>query len=200
MTPQMTPRYVLAALGLLAGLAACTSAPPPTLYVLQAPTVAAPVKAPPAFSGKRLAVALGPVSVPDYLDRTDIVRRASGNRLDIAADERWAEPLRSGLQRLLIAAVAERLGPAYWVSAGSGRAGSIDVEVPVDIEAFEEDAAGQAVLTASWEVREGTKLTRDRRSYRRAVASERVEDRVRALSADAADLAADLAAAIARGR
>ena len=182
-------------------LAACAGAPPPTLYVLEAPAAPlakAPAKAAPDGAAQRLVVALGPVTVPDYLDRTDIVRRATGNRLEFGADERWAEPLRAGLQRLLIAVLAERLGPGYWVTSGTGRAGQIDIEVPVDIEAFEEDAAGQAVLTASWEIRAGGQVTRERTGYRRAVASGSVENRVRALSANATDLAADLAAAIKR--
>lgn len=192
----MNPLRAVAVLLLLLAVSGCASlAPPPTLYVLEAPAAAAPPpKAAPA--AHRLAVALGPVTVPDYLDRTDIVRRATGNRLEVNAEERWAEPLRAGLQRLLIAVLAERLGPGYWVTAGAGRGAAIDIEVPVDVEAFEEDAAGQAVLTASWEVRAGPHVVRDRTSYRRPLASDRTEDRVRALSADAADLAADLATAI----
>ena len=194
----MRPYRVCAALLFLAALGGCASAPPPTLYVLEAPAAVSPAAPVPAAAGHRLAVALGPVTVPDYLDRTDIVRRATGNRLEFGADERWAEPLRAGLQRLLIAVLAERLGPGYWVTSGTGRAGQIDIEVPVDIEAFEEDAAGQAVLTASWEIRAGGQVTRERTGYRRAVASGSVENRVRALSANATDLAADLAAAIKR--
>ena len=182
-------------------LAACAGAPPPTLYVLEspaAPLAKAPAKAAPDGAAQRLVVALGPVTVPDYLDRTDIVRRTTGNQLAFDTDERWAEPLRSGLQRLLTAALADRLGPGYWVTAGSGRAARVDIEVPVDIEAFEENAEGQAVLTATWEVRTAARTTRERTAYHRAVASGRAEDRVRALSADATDLAADLAAAILR--
>ncbi len=192
------------AVALLSGLlwaSGCTAVPPPTLYVLEA-SVPAPVakldvaRAGATGASRRLAVALGPVTVPEYLDRTDIVRRATDNRLEFSADERWAEPLRAGLQRLLIATLASRLGPGYWVTGGSGRAGAVDIEVPVDIEAFEEDASGQAVLTATWEVRGAGKVARERTSYRRAVASSRAEDRVRALSADATDFAADLAVAI----
>ncbi len=200
---------VSGALALLFGLAtvsACSSVPPPTLYVLEAPvasslektapTASALEKAAPAGSRQRLAVALGPVTVPDYLDRTDIMRRSSDNRLEFGADERWAEPLRSGLQRLLVAVLADRLGPGYWVTGGSGRSGQIDVEVPVDIDTFEKDAAGRVVLTATWEVRADGRVVRERTGYRRTVTSSGVEDQVRALSADAADLAADLAAAI----
>ena len=188
-----TVRAVAVALP-LAVLAACSSVPAPTLYVLAAP--APPPAAASAHRDHRLAVALGPVSVPDYLDRTDIVRRTPGNRLGMDTDNRWAEPLRAGLQRLLIATVAGRLGPDYWVSAGAGHPGSIDVEVPVDIEAFEEDETGQAVLTASWEVHAGPTLIRNRTSYHRPVAADTTEARVQALSANAADLAADLAAAV----
>ncbi len=187
---------LLRAIALVIGLSACSSVPPPTLYVLEAVPLISGDKAVSPGGRQRAVVALGPVGVPDYLDRTDIVRRASDNRLEYGADERWAEPLRSGLQRLLVAVLADRLGPGYWVTGSSSRAGAVDAEVLVDVEAFEKDAAGGGVLIASWEVRVAGRVVRERSRYRRMVASASVEEQVRALSADATDLAVDIAAPI----
>lgn len=190
MTPLAAIPLVLATL--LVG--ACASAPPPTLYVL---TAMAPAPAPgPLRSDARRVVALGPVTVPDYLDRADMVRRVSDDRLDVSDSERWGETLRSGLQRVLAADLANRLGSGYWVSSG-GRANQPEFEIPVDIESFERDGAGHAVLTASWEIRPpgGERPLRQRKTYTRSPAGD-TGAQVRALSANLDDLAADLAAAL----
>ena len=176
--------------------AGCADAvPPPTLYVLQT----APAAAPAAGQGRPLAVALGPVTVPDYLDRTDIVRRASDNRLAISEGERWAETLRAGVLRVLAADLSDRLGPRGWVGTGGGHGGPAEVEIPVDIDGFEQDAAGRVVLSASWEIRasrDDRKPVRRRTHYERTVTSGGTEEQVRALSANLGDLATDIATAL----
>jgi uncharacterized lipoprotein YmbA len=191
-TPRL-PLWSLAVL-ILAG-AGCATVPPPTLYVLKATDPASATATGPAS----VTVALGPVTVPDYLDRTDIVRRASDNRLAVADNERWAESLRAGLQRVLVADLAARLGPTVWVSTGAERAGQTDIEVPVDFETFEPDATGRVVLTASWEVRWSHGEHRSVHDRIRHVGSAPIagtEDQVRTMSDQVADLAADLATAI----
>ena len=176
--------------------AGCAAAlPPPTLYVLQTVTGAASA----GGQGKPLAVALGPVTVPDYLDRTDIVRRASDNRLAINDTERWAETLRAGVLRVLGADLSDRLGPRGWVGTGSSRSGPSDFEVPVDIDGFEQDAGGRVVLIASWEVRasrDDRQPVRRRTRYERTVSGPTTDEQVRALSATLGDLATDIAVAL----
>lgn len=185
----------------LLATAGCSSAPPPTLYLLKAADLAAASDRRPAKAPPRLAVALGPVTVPDYLDRTEIVRRATDNRLALADNERWAEPLRAGLQRVLTADLAVGLGSGIWVTGGTDRSSPVDIEIPVAIEAFEPDASGQVALVATWEVRWSRTDhpgLRDRTRYQHAAAGAGTEAQAAAMSADVADLAADLAAAVAR--
>jgi hypothetical protein len=190
-----TPRLPLLALTAVLAGAGCATVPPPTLYVLKATDPApSPVPAP-------LVVALGPVTVPDYLDRTDIVHRASDNRLAVADNERWAESLRAGLQRVLAADLARRLGATVWVTSGSERAGPADLEVPVDLETFEPDATGRVVLTASWEVRRpGLRSLHDRSRHIGTAPVTGTEDQVRIMSEQVDELAADLAITISAAR
>ena len=48
----------------------------------------------------RLAVGVGPVEVPAYLDRPQIVTRLSLNTLRLAEFDKWAEPLKDTVSRI----------------------------------------------------------------------------------------------------
>jgi hypothetical protein len=192
----------------------CGEGPAPTLFILKETPAAAkpPALTTAAARAKQVTVALGPISVPDYLDRTDFVRRASGNRLDVSEKERWAETVRAGLLRVLAADLTSRLGPGWWVTSSGDRGTAADLELPVDVETFEADAAGQVVLTASWEIRpvhtgasasvgtDESRPMRKRSRYARTASPSDVEDQIRALSANLGDLATELAASLAAVR
>ncbi|MEI8393666.1 MAG: PqiC family protein [Rhodospirillaceae bacterium] len=184
-------------------LAACSSVPPPALYVLKEITTTEGTAPKPVTEGAQKTVLLGPVAVPDYLDRTDIVRRATDSRLGISDNERWGETLRAGLQRVLTADLAARLGPGYWVGTGTGHGGTPDFEIPVDVGTFEQEASGRVVLSAGWEVRSAGDehlLTRKRTVYARVPVASSTEAVVDAMSAVLAELAGDLAATLRAGR
>jgi hypothetical protein len=84
---------------LLAACATGTSAPS-RFYVL-AP-LEAPEAEPQLAPGERcLAIGIGPVEIPAYLDRPQIVTRLSNNELNLAEFDKWAEPLRDNLIRVL---------------------------------------------------------------------------------------------------
>ncbi len=93
MNNPTTRRAVLAML-LLGLLASCASTPPSNHYILRA--VATP---PDADSG--LALGVGPISIPDYLQRDNFVFSSETNRLEINSRERWAEPLEEGIARVV---------------------------------------------------------------------------------------------------
>ena len=52
------------------------------------------------------SIAIGPIVMPTYLQRAGIVRRSSDNRIEASTANTWAEPLESGIARLLGEAVA----------------------------------------------------------------------------------------------
>ena len=64
-------------------LAGCAGTEPSNYYLLSAlPAPETPIRATPS---DQLAVGVGPVTLPMYLDRPQLVTRASPNRLDLAA-------------------------------------------------------------------------------------------------------------------
>ncbi|MDH5298187.1 MAG: PqiC family protein, partial [Desulfobulbaceae bacterium] len=55
----------------------------------------------------KLVIGIGPVGLPEYLDRPQIVTRLTPNRLHLAHNHRWAEPLGQNIARVL----GENLSP-----------------------------------------------------------------------------------------
>lgn len=88
--------------GMLIVLAACGSTPPSDYYVLSAAATETP-------SGDSPSLGVGPVSIPEYLNRNSMVFNRDGNKLEIASFARWAEPLESGISRVLSINLASRL-------------------------------------------------------------------------------------------
>jgi hypothetical protein len=101
-----------------------------------------------------VAVGLGPVTLPGYLDRPQLVRRVGPNELRLAHDARWAEPLREGIVRILqqdiLVASGARSVTRYPWSAAS----HVDLAVAVDVLRFEAGEGEDAELVARWTVRE----------------------------------------------
>src|SRR5574338_1112351 len=98
----------LLALGLMAPLVAgCASSPPTNLYTLS--PMGAPASETRLPGSTPALVAIGPVTLPDYIDRPQIVTRQSAYRIELAAYEQWAAPLYDMLPRVLAEDLALRL-------------------------------------------------------------------------------------------
>jgi uncharacterized lipoprotein YmbA len=82
------------ALALPLSLAACGSSPHNHYYLLTAADVH-------SASGQTPSLGIGPVEIPEYLNRSGLVYSRQGNQLQISSQERWAEPLESGITRVL---------------------------------------------------------------------------------------------------
>ena len=95
-----TPALLLATLLVLAG---CGSSPSHNYYLLHANSI-------PGQGESSLSLGIGPVSVPEYLNRSALVHSGAGNTLNIASLERWAEPLQDGITRVLGLNLAAELG------------------------------------------------------------------------------------------
>ncbi len=84
----------VAGLCLLLWLSACGSSPPSNFYRLT-PAVE------PTPGGQHPALGVGPVDIPEFLNRNSVVYASGGNQLQIAGTERWAEPLEYGIGRVV---------------------------------------------------------------------------------------------------
>ncbi len=178
------------------GVTACRSEPT-NFYLLM------PVQEPADGSDTQSAagpwIGVGPIDVPQYLDRPQIVLQATAGSVTIGEFDRWAEPLHDGFGRVL----GENLGvmlPTDRVTVFPWRrAAAIDYQIVVQVIAFDADADGNVSLAARWAVmgpagevellRRQSKLAQpsDSRSY---------TDIVMAMSRAVASLAGEIADAI----
>jgi uncharacterized protein len=128
-------------------LGSCSSTPPTRFYVLSA--IAVP---PPAVTGKAPAIGIGPITLPQYLNRPQIVTRISGNQLAVAEFDQWGGDLNDNLTRTLAANLSslletDRVSLFPWKDETP-----IDYQVTIDVEHFEQDVDGSSLLTAYWSI------------------------------------------------
>lgn len=145
----MKPLFIASITALLA---ACGSAPREALYTLNA-VPAAGAAVPATGAEVRDSVAIGPVRVPQMVDRPELVVRRGDNQVDLLEQHRWAEPLRDQIARTLAADVGARLGDArviFYQDAGQ----QARYRVSVDVERFDAFPGQGAVMQAIWTVRD----------------------------------------------
>jgi uncharacterized lipoprotein YmbA len=124
----------------------------PTKFVVLAAIDELP-EAPPIESAKSdLSVGIGPIVLPDYLHRTEIVARDEGTRLLTSESERWGEPLPRGVERVLASDLATTLGPKRIVLHPWYATESPDVQIEIAFSRFEREGAGKIVVSARWSI------------------------------------------------
>lgn len=151
MTTKRCIFFLLIAAGLTAALAGCFgTSPNPRFYTL------APLenRNAPLSTGQDTAVMTGPVVIPDYLDRKQIVTRSSRNEILLAEFDRWGGSLDGEINRALVASLADRLNPLHiavfpWKSTILASARTT-YRIPVIISRFDGVLGEKVVLDATW--------------------------------------------------
>jgi uncharacterized lipoprotein YmbA len=179
----------------LAQLAGCSVTKPSRYYLLTPVTehAAGKVNTPP------LALGIGPVAFPAYLDRPEIAVRSSGNELNYAGSHRWAEPLKTAFSHTLAENLSIMLPTDRTVIHPWSRSTMLDYQVIVNVTRFDADAAGTVILTAGWELMrssDSTVMQRDRATYTEAAGNSDYPAIVAAQSRAVERLSLDIAAAI----
>lgn len=146
----------LIALGLLVViLAACASSPSSKFYQLNPLQDSASITRA-ASPERNLIIAIGPVHIPDYLDRPQIVTRFNKNELKFSEFERWAGSLESDVTRVLVEDISsllptDRFSVVRWTPyLESQLPASYRVEVLV--ERFEGTLGDSVLLKAQWRI------------------------------------------------
>ncbi len=107
----------------------------------------------PGTSSSNLALGLGPIKFPDYLNRPEVVTRVANNRLDLSENRRWAEPLKKNFERVLAENLSNLLGTGEIRNFPWYRPAKIDYHLTIDVYRFESDDSHTAHLKATWEIK-----------------------------------------------
>ncbi|MGH7382325.1 MAG: PqiC family protein [Candidatus Methylomirabilales bacterium] len=147
-----------------------------------------------------VAIGVGPVSLPPYLDRPEIVTRAGGNKLHLAEFDRWAEPLRQNFTRVLAQNLSNLIPTDRAALYPWERSVPIKYQVLVDVARFEGSADGNSLLMARWSIvgADGKQeLLAGQSSFSESIGPPQdYEATVSAMSRTLADLSREIAAAI----
>jgi len=97
-------------------------------------------------------VAVGPIGIPEYQDRPQIVTRNKNGTFSFAQFDRWAEPLDSSLARILSEDLSVMLPSASFQLFPCNFAIPLDYQVIVDILQLDSELAGDMVFAAQWSI------------------------------------------------
>jgi uncharacterized lipoprotein YmbA len=131
-------------------LAACSGSTPTRFYMLASVSDPAPLNVSSALPA--LVIALGPVSLPSYVDRPQIVTRENGNAVQLGTFDHWAGDLEDMIPRVLAEDLAARLPADRVVSFPRVVSPTFDYRVAVDLNRFDVSPEGEAVVAASWQI------------------------------------------------
>jgi uncharacterized lipoprotein YmbA len=139
-------------------LAGCGTSPPSKYYVLNA--VKAQETAGQVTTAPQSAfIAVGPVQIPDYLDRPQIVTRTARNELAINEFERWGGSLKEDVDRVLVENLTALLASDGVAVVSWKRRLPGAHRLSVEVNHFDAVLGGSVLLKATWALSspEGTK-------------------------------------------
>ncbi len=178
-------------------LGGCAGTQPTRFYVLTSLSRSDAKRA--VAVGQGVAIGIRPVALPRYLDRPQIVTRASRNQLDIADFDQWAEPLKDSIanviaENLSILIPTDSIAVFPW-----NRSTPVLYQLAVEVTRFEGNAGGDSLLIARWSVigEKGRKVVVSRKSsFREPVGAKDYKAVVSAMNKTLDDLSREIAEAI----
>ena len=144
-------------------LGSCGSSPPVDYYRLQPMSGSAT-----ADPGDAKVLGIGPLQVPGYLDRPQLVTQKPGSEVQVDEFNRWAEPLDVALPRIVTANVDYLLDSVVAVAFPYSSRVRTDYRLFGRVIRFDADQSGEAVLEVQWGVQDAdanTVLTPRRTRY-----------------------------------
>ena len=127
----------------------CTGASQPTTYYVLAPSenLSSDVPSPTGMS-----VGVGPIKLPDILDRPHIVTRTEQHRVDINEFHRWGDSMKGQVSEMLVESLSNLLQTPHVSAYPWERTFNPDYQLYIDIRRFDGRIDGPVVLSAVWRV------------------------------------------------
>lgn len=199
---QISPGYNLGLVGLflalaLGGCLAISRSPDARFYTLQAMDK--------SYAGEKfnmpssVIIGIGPVKVPEYQNRPQIVTQDTNNLLTFAQFDRWGEPLEIALSRLVSANLSVLLPGATLEMSPWNLAVPVKYQVIMDVVRLESRLDQDLALTVQWSVvdleNKKTMLTK-RSEFSKPIEPHSYFGLVKTLSMECASLSGEIARTI----
>ncbi|MDD2724610.1 MAG: PqiC family protein [Methylovulum sp.] len=179
-----------------------TDSKPVQFYRLTADSdTAAPLSATKPGAAVDPVIGLGPIHIPEYLARPQMLIAVTENQYRLSEDHRWAEKLDKNISLALFKALPGLLGTERIVRYPWPQRQEIDYQIGVDIVEFNVDESGRSRLIAQWFIKRKDQTTIDKRSvYQFPASTSDYEVMVKAQSQCLSKLAQDIAETLRRIR
>src|ERR1035437_4322214 len=109
-------------------------------------------------------IGLGPIRIPEYLNRPQMIVAVTENQYQVSEAHRWAENLDQNISLALIKDLPEQIGTNRIIRYPWPQRQVVDYQISIDILEFNVDASGQSRLIAQWSIKRKDKPAIDKRS------------------------------------
>jgi uncharacterized lipoprotein YmbA len=99
-----------------------------------------------------ISISIGPVSLPKYLKKQQIVTRSGSNELQLAEFDRWAGKIEEDIGRVVAENLAYLLSTDRVLSYPAINAVAADYTIQIDISRFDGNLDGNVELIARWAI------------------------------------------------
>lgn len=106
------------------------------------------------------AIGVGPVHIPEYLNRYQIVTRLSKYKVDVAEFDRWAATLETNIVRVIAENLSNLLSTDRIYTYPWHSSDSFEYQTEIDIIQFDGGIPGNVELLARWTLLKGGIKTR----------------------------------------
>ncbi|MDA8869460.1 PqiC family protein [Methylophilaceae bacterium] len=116
-------------------------------------------------------IGLGPIRLPEYLDRFQMVVAVSENKYKLIDGHRWAEKLDQNISLALFKTLPAQLGTDRMIRYPWPQRPGVDFQVKIDILELNIDQNGQSQMIAQWSIKSKDEIILNKRSTFTAQAS-----------------------------
>lgn len=142
------------ALALLATVfvAACSTSAKTYYYTLQSGQTDTPTTKEAAASPRLNTIAISALSLPEIVDRPQLVLRSGETQVLISDNHLWGQALKNEIARNLGAHLARETGASHVILPGQAGLDDAEIKLAVDILRFDSVPGGDATIEARWSV------------------------------------------------
>lgn len=189
-------RYCFFWLAPLLFMAGCASSPPSNFYALNTQVQPAPIKDV-ELACRDAVVSVGPIVLPEFLLRPQIVTRVSANRLVFDEFHRWAGSIDANFERVLLRNLSVLLGTEQVIDYLGADKHNPQYKILITVDQFDGKLGGDVTLMAGWtliETRSSVRAQAYRAEIHEAATDAHYESLVSAESAAVATFSREIAA------
>lgn len=136
---------------LISGSCALRSSTTTKFYILS-PLVSPAIEKQDEKGNKCKTIGVGPLRLPAYLDRPQIVTRVNPNELKLAEFDNWAEPLKDNVTRVLVENISRLLFTESVVIFPWKKSSHIDYKIDIEVVWMDGKLGEKAILVTQWTI------------------------------------------------